>query len=64
MGLKKRSLSRSGAACHAIIATKDQQLGVSAKSAEKKDLGFFRHFAWQASGSREACPQVNRRAGV
>ena len=27
MGLKKRRLSRSGAASHAIIATKDQQLG-------------------------------------
>jgi hypothetical protein len=29
MGLKKRRLSRSGAASKAIIATKDQQLGVS-----------------------------------
>jgi hypothetical protein len=29
MGLKKRRLSRSGAACQAIIATKDQQLVVS-----------------------------------
>jgi hypothetical protein len=29
MGLKKRRLSRSGAANNAIIATKDQQLDVS-----------------------------------
>jgi hypothetical protein len=29
MGLKNRRLSRSGAASKAIIATKDQQLGVS-----------------------------------
>jgi hypothetical protein len=29
MGLKKRRLSRSGAASQRIIATKDQQLGVS-----------------------------------
>jgi hypothetical protein len=31
MGLKKRRLSRSGAASHAIIATKDQQLVASRK---------------------------------
>jgi hypothetical protein len=29
MGLKKRRLSWSGAASHAVIATKDQQLVVS-----------------------------------
>jgi hypothetical protein len=35
MGLKKRRLSRSGAASQAIIATKDQQLVVSRTEREE-----------------------------
>ncbi|MBS7807577.1 hypothetical protein [Variovorax sp. PCZ-1] len=51
MGLKKRSLSRSGAANHVITATKDRSSWYPSKSAVRKGLGFFGHVTWQASGS-------------
>ncbi len=59
MGLKKRSLSRSGAANHAIIATKDGSSWYPPLSVIRKGLGFFGHVAWQASGWSET---VDRQA--
>jgi hypothetical protein len=53
MGLKKRSLSRSGAANQLIIATKDGSSWYPVQSAIRKGLGFFGHVAWQASGWSE-----------
>jgi hypothetical protein len=50
MGLKKRSLSRSSAACQAIFATKDQQLGVSHAERQKERPRLFR--ARRAAGER------------
>jgi hypothetical protein len=50
MGLKKRRFSGSGAASHAIIAAKDQQLGVSAQSAKKESPRLFQ--ARHAAGER------------
>lgn len=49
-GLKKQRLSRSGAANHSVIATRDGSSGNHAQSAEKDSPRLFR--ACHAAGER------------